>query len=98
MIDAINSPWLGTCPDFGNFPRDVDIYEGLALLAPKALHAQAKSTSFHADGEEKFIDYNRALRIFRESGYDDTFTVEYQGLGDDLNGCLRTRELILRYW
>jgi len=98
VLDAINSPWLGTCPDFGNFPRDVDVYEGLALLAPKALHAQAKSTSFHAGGEEKSIDYKRALRIFRESGYDDTFTVEYQGLGDDLNGCLRTRELIIRYW
>ena len=24
IIDAINSPCLGTCPDFTNFPKDVD--------------------------------------------------------------------------
>lgn len=98
VIEDVNSPWLGTCPDFGNFPRDVDLYEGLKLLAPRALHAHAKSTSFREDDEEKQIDYKRCLKILRESGYDRTLSVEYEGMGDDLEGCLRTRELILKHW
>lgn len=98
VIDEVKTPWLGTCPDFGNFPRDVDLYEGLKLLAPKALHAQAKSTSFRNDGEEKHIDYKRCLQMLRESRYDRTLSVEYEGTGNDLEGCLRTRELIVKYW
>lgn len=98
VIDELNTPWLGTCPDFGNFPRDVDLYEALKLLAPKALHAQAKSSSFRNDGEEKHINYRRCLQILRDSGYDRTLSVEYEGTGNDLEGCLRTRELIMKYY
>ena len=98
VIDAVDSPWLGTCPDFGNFPRDVDRYEGLDILAPKALHVQAKSAHFDRDGEETRIDYRRALRIMRDHGYDGTFAIEYEGGGRDLEGCLRTRDLITKHW
>jgi len=98
IIDAVKSPWLGACPDFGNFPRDVDPYDGLKTLAPKALHAQAKSARFCKDGEEKTIDYRRALRILRDCSYDGTLTIEYEGGGRDLEGCIRTRALILKYW
>ena len=98
VIEAVGSPWLGTCPDFGNFPRDVDPYDGLKVLAPKALHVQAKSTQFHRDGEETCIDYQRALRIIRNSGYDGTIATEYEGGGCDLEGCLRTRDLITKHW
>jgi sugar phosphate isomerase/epimerase len=98
VIDALRSPWLGTCPDFGNFPSSIDRYQGLRLLAPKALHAQAKSWRFCRDGEERSIDYQRALGILREAGYSGPIAVEYEGAGDDLEGCLRTRALILRHW
>jgi sugar phosphate isomerase/epimerase len=89
---------LGTCPDFGNFPSSVDRYQGLRLLAPKALHAQAKSWRFRRDGEERSIDYRRALGILHEAGYDGPIAIEYEGPGNDLEGCLRTRALILKHW
>jgi sugar phosphate isomerase/epimerase len=98
IVEAVKSPWLGTCPDFGNFPRDVDPYDGLRILAPRALHVQAKSARFDANGEETSIDYRRALRILRDSSYDGTLAIEYEGGGRDLEGCIRTRELILKYW
>jgi sugar phosphate isomerase/epimerase len=98
VLDAVNSPWLGTCPDFGNFPRGVDPYEGLRILAPKALHVQAKSARFRENGEEARIDYKRALGILRDCGYDGTLTIEYEGGGRDLEGCMRTRDLIRKYW
>ncbi|UCG12389.1 MAG: sugar phosphate isomerase/epimerase [Deltaproteobacteria bacterium] len=98
VIDKISSPWLGTCPDFGNFPRDVDPCEGLKLLAPYALHVHAKSARFNEDGDEIDIDYERCLEILRQNDYGQTFTVEYEGGGNDLQGCLKTRELIIRNW
>ncbi len=98
VIEAVNSPWLGTCPDFGNFPRDVDPYKGLEILAPQALHVQAKSAHFRQDGEETSINYQRALRIIRDSGYDGTIAIEYEGGGRDLEGCIHTRDLITKHW
>ena len=98
VIEEIESEWLGTCPDFGNFPRNVDPYKSLKALGPYALHAHAKSYRFDKYGEVKEIDYKRCLSILQESGYEGDFTVEYEGGGNDLQGCLRTRDLILKYW
>ena len=98
IINELSSPYLGTCPDFDNFPRKVNRYQGLQILAPNAFHVHAKSLNFDANGEERNIDYQRCLQILKTSGYNDTITVEYEGAGDPIQGCLRTRELILKYW
>ena len=98
IVEEIDSPWVGTCPDFGNFPRDVNPYEGLKVLASKALHVHAKSFDFDENGEERDVDYKQCLQILRERGYDGSFTIEYEGMGDDLAGCLQTRKLIAEHW
>ncbi len=98
VVGEIDSEWLGICADFANFPRGVDRYAGLAMLAPKALHAQAKSWRFDERGEEVNIDYARCLRALRRGGYDGSIAIEYEGHGDDLADCLRTRALIQRHW
>ena len=98
ILEEINSSHLGTCPDFGNFPGNVDPYKGLRMLAPYAFHAHAKSLRFGSDGEEKNIDYGRCLRILCESGYDGALAVEYVGAGKELEGCSRTRALIMKHW
>ena len=97
IVDELDSPLLGTCPDFGNFPRDVDPYDGLRLLAPRARVVHAKSVDFDDDGEERTIDYRRCLAILGESGFDGPWTVEYLGGGDEVEGCRRTRELLFRH-
>lgn len=98
LIAAVASPWLGSCPDLGNFSRGVDPEAGLRRLAPTAVIVHAKSHGFVADGREKRIDYARLLPIFRQQGYAGPVTVEYEGGGDDLRGCLLTRDLVLRLW
>lgn len=98
VVNAVDSPFLGTCPDFGNFPRSIEPYAGLAELLPKAVHVQAKSWRFNAEGEETTLDYARCLSLVRECGYAGPITVEYEGNGDDLRDCLRTKDLIKRYW
>ncbi|MFQ5824566.1 MAG: hypothetical protein ACE5JB_10965 [bacterium] len=68
------------------------------MLSIKALHVHAKSFDFDTNGEERYLDYQRCLQILKDSGYDGTITVEYEGAGDALKGCLQTRDLILKYW
>jgi len=98
LIAAVASPWVGSCPDLGNFPRGADPEAGLRLLAPSAVIVHAKSYGFDAYGREQRIDYPRLLPIFQRQGYAGPVTVEYEGEGDDLRGCLMTRDLILRLW
>lgn len=98
IVEGIDSPYLGTCPDFSNFPRSVDRYAAIEILAPRASIAHAKSARFRPDGEEREIDYARALGALRGSGFDGILTVEYIGGGDELEGCGRTRDLIGKHW
>lgn len=98
IVREVDSPFLGTCPDLGNFPRGIDPLYALRILAPHAVILHAKSYGFRRDGEEKTIDYGKYLAVFRRSGFDGPITIEYEGLGDDLEGCRLTRELILRHW
>ena len=98
IVREIDSPFLGTCPDMGNFPRGIAPLAGLETLAPYAVILHAKSYGFRQDGEEKNIDYGKCLSIFHRNGFDGPITVEFEGLGEDLEGCRLTRELIRRHW
>ena len=98
LVYALDSPWLGTCPDFGNFPAGLDEAEGLARLLPEARHVQAKALSFNPAGEEPNIDYARCLAEVARAGYRGPIGVEYEGPGDGLAGCLAARDLIRRHF
>ncbi|NIV95578.1 TIM barrel protein [candidate division KSB1 bacterium] len=98
IIERFGSPYLGACPDFDNFPKDVDPYNGLAQLAPKAQHVHAKSRTFDRSGEQRRINYRRCVDILKAAGYEGSIAVEYEGSGDPLEGAIQTRDLILKYW
>lgn len=98
IIEAVDSPLLGTCPDFDNFPRGVDPYQGLETLMSRARHVHAKSRTFNKMGEERNIDYSRCIRIVREADFDGSITVEYEGSGDVLLGSVKTLDLIKKNW
>ncbi|MFQ5605752.1 MAG: sugar phosphate isomerase/epimerase family protein [bacterium] len=98
MVDSVNWPGLGICVDFDNFPREVDPYQGVEILADRALHAHAKSYAFDERGEERTIDYSRALKILKDKGFVGSFTVEFEGRGDVLTGSLITKRLIEKCW
>lgn len=97
LVRALDSPWLGTCPDFGNFPPGLDEADGLAQLLPEAVHVQAKALSFNPAGEEPDIDFARCLAQVAAAGYRGPLGVEYEGPGDGLAGCLAARDLIRRH-
>lgn len=96
IIQGVSCQNFGTCPDFGNFPSGTDRYAGLAMLAPHALHVQAKCWSFRQDGEERTIDFGRCIGILKQAGYDGPLAVEYESGGDGMEACIMARQLIFR--
>src|SRR5690606_21163562 len=48
LMAAVDHPRFGTLPDFGNFPSDVDYYEGIDRLMPFAKAVSAKCYPFDA--------------------------------------------------
>ena len=86
VISEVGSEWLGTCVDFGNFPRDENRYTGINLLLERAVHVQAKTLRFNSKGEESSIDYQRCMQLLNDHSYNGTLAVEYEGPQDGLHG------------
>jgi sugar phosphate isomerase/epimerase len=85
LIQAVNSPYFGTLPDFGNFPRKdgggyaIDVYDAIARMMPYAKGVSAKSYDFGPDGRETSLDYPRILKIVSDAGYRGHVGIEYEG-------------------
>lgn len=94
IIDRVDSGFVRTCVDFGNFPASIDPYKGIEVLLKKAGHVQAKSYRFDENGYETTIDYLRCLKLVNDSDYDGAIAVEYEGK-NELAGSIATMELIL---
>ncbi|OQX94840.1 hypothetical protein B6I21_08545 [candidate division KSB1 bacterium 4572_119] len=100
ILDIINfyqSPFLGTCPDFGNFTVFQDKYFELKRLLPFAKEVHAKSYQFNEDGEETTIQYETCVNLIRHSKYQGPLVVEYEGAGDKMMNSVKTKDLVIKY-
>ncbi|HIE53133.1 MAG TPA: sugar phosphate isomerase/epimerase [Armatimonadetes bacterium] len=97
ILREVDNPWLGTLPDFGNFPPEVDRYAALEKIAPYARAVHAKMFEFDERGEETTIDIGRCVRILQEAGYTGHFGIEFEGPGGDHEGVLKAKALLERY-
>jgi len=99
LMKSVNRPNLGTLPDFGNFDRSMDRYEGVRKLMPFAKGVSAKSHDFDPGGNETEIDYGRMMKIVldetRFSGY---VGIEFEGdkLGE-YEGIWATKRLLEKF-
>jgi len=96
IIEEVGSEYLGTCPDFGNFPPETR-YEGLAKLAKYAAVVHAKTFEFNEKGEDTKIDVKRCVNILRQEGFHGYYSVEFEGQGDQREGVRKTIALLKRY-
>ena len=109
VINGVDLDNCGTLPDFGNFcmsegygslygnicDAPYDPYLGVQEMMPKAFGVSAKSFEFNAAGEETTLDYNRLIKIVKDSGYNGYIGVEYEG--DQLSeeeGIAATKKLL----
>jgi len=95
IMRAMDSEYIGTCPDWGNFARD-DRYSALERIYPYALHSHAKSYDFDEKGMETKIDFPRVLEIIKRSGYNGVISIEFEGQGDEFDGVAKTKALLAR--
>jgi len=97
VIHYFDSPYLGSCPDFGNVTIHQDRYEEFAKLLPFAKEVHAKSHQFTVEGEEAVIDYARYMALIKSSNFQGPITVEYEGEDDQIKASFMTRDLICKY-
>jgi sugar phosphate isomerase/epimerase len=98
IIRRVDDPLLGTLPDFGNWPPEVDRYEATRRLMPYARAVSAKCNDFDAQGDETRIDYQRMTQIVLDSGYRGWVGIEYEGENpDELWGVSTCKKLLERF-
>ena len=79
LVELVDNPQLGTLPDFGNFPDDIDRYDAVETLMPQAKAVSAKCYDFDADDNETKIDFPRMIEIVKAAGYSGYVGIEYEG-------------------
>lgn len=77
---AINSPWLKTLADTGNFLEDP--YDKLAMVAPDTAFIQAKTYYGGGLWYTLELDYPRIAEIFRKVNYRGYVSLEFEGKED----------------
>jgi len=68
VIRNVNNPWIGTLPDFGNFPPEVDRFAALKILARSGGRAAVEGVA--ADTELLLPDASKkalaeGMKVFR---------------------------------
>lgn len=82
LMDSVQRRNFGTLPDFGNFPAEVDKYEGIDRLMHYAIKAvSAKCYDFDdTTGLETKLDFPRLMEIVcSKHGYSGYVGIEYEG-------------------
>jgi L-ribulose-5-phosphate 3-epimerase len=80
IVNAIDSPWLKTTLDTGNFLEDM--YPQMEQIAPDACLVQAKTYYGGGKWYTLEIDYSRVAEILREVGYQGWVSLEFEGKDD----------------
>lgn len=80
IVDAVNSPWLQTTVDTGNFLEDP--YDKLEQMAPKAVFVQAKTYYGGGIWYALDLDYPRIAEMLRRQNYRGYISLEYEGRED----------------
>lgn len=110
VMRRVNRPNCGILPDFGNFcvryegapwstpcAEWTDRYKVTTQFMPYAKGVSAKSYDFDAKGNCVETDYDRMMRIVKDSGYRGYVGIEYEGNQlDEYAGIRATKTLLER--
>jgi sugar phosphate isomerase/epimerase len=85
LIKAVNSKWLGSNLDTGNFTATDDVYGDLAKLAPYAINVHFKS-EIRPRGKSQPMDIPRILSMLQAVNYQGFLGIEFEATEDPLHG------------
>lgn len=80
IVDAINSPWLRTTLDTGNFLEDP--YDRLEIMAPSAVLVQAKTYYGGGLWYSLELDYPRIASMLQNHKFHGYVSLEFEGKED----------------
>ena len=98
VVDRVNSSFLGTCPDFGNWPIDVLPDDGVTILAPKAVIAHIKSVNTRRNVSKQFHSIKRKVDILINQSFSGPFTLENEGLVEPWHCVILTARLLRQHY
>ncbi len=95
VVQQLGRDRAGTCPDFGNFATKSAAFalSQLQMLAPYAsniCHAKdgiAEKGKFYAD------DFPASMKVMRDAGFHGVYSLEFEGLGNPLDGVRKLMNL-----
>lgn len=97
VLKEVGKKNCGALPDFGNF-YEYDRYQGIADLMPYAKGVSAKSYDFDENGNERKIDYTKAMDIVKKSKFKGFIGIEYEGsVLSEYEGIKATKRLLERF-
>lgn len=113
VVKEVNSPFMGTLPDFGNWCTSVqwggtrddscenifDLAKGVEQFMPYAKGVSAKTYDFNEAGGQDRIDYKALLQIVKDHKYEGYIGIEYEGENlSEQDGIKATERLIKDTW
>ena len=81
VLKAVGHPWLGLHLDIGSLQSTDDPYQEIKKLVPYAITWQIKEIVYR-NGAAEETDYEKVIKIAKESGYRGYFPLETLGAGD----------------
>jgi sugar phosphate isomerase/epimerase len=111
IMREVNMKNVGMLPDFGNFCiksengytwgnnciEEYDKYKGVAEFMPFAKGVSAKTMKFDANGNCVETDYDRMMKIVKESGFRGYIGIEYEGDIPEDEGIRKTKVILEKY-
>jgi sugar phosphate isomerase/epimerase len=98
IFKQAGSSFIGSLPDFGNFPDEETRMLGLALLFPYARTVcHAKGLNIDALGTETKFDFKRCVEISKQASFKGTYSIEYEGPGDSYLGVEAVLNELIRF-
>jgi len=97
LFDMVDHPNFRICPDFGNFEDGIR-YEALdKIFGLNAFLVHAKTYDFDEQGNHPMFDFDKCMEIASKHGFDGYYSVEFEGLGDHVDGIKKTIELLKKH-
>ncbi len=98
LFRAVDSKFLGSLPDFGNFPDEPTRERALPKLFPYAKTVcHAKGLDFDAGGNEVRFNFPSCIAASRQNAFKGVYSIEYEGPGDPYLGVQMVVNELVRY-
>jgi hypothetical protein len=99
VIQQLGRDRTGTCPDFGNFATKSAAFalSQLRMLAPYASNICHAKNGIAENGKFYPDDFPASMKVMREAGFHGVYSLEFEGIGDALDGVRQLMNLTLEY-